>query len=111
MKGLILLILAILTIYAQADQASLIVALGDDSSCAAAEFRNLKGDGSDAECKACSKSTFTGVYSVALATSSDGDHPLCCSSDTNIVCRAMMAAYKKGCQAVGDHGISGTCAA
>lgn len=99
--------------YATADQATVISELGDASSCADAEFRHLASD-STVSCQACSKATFLDTsghgYQVALE-SGDGAHPACCSSESDSVCRALMSAYKAGCQAEGDHGVGGTCAA
>jgi len=102
--------------YATADQATVIANLADASSCDAAHFRHLAAD-SSVSCEACSKATFLDTsghgykFSLEDSNGGGGDHPACCSTESDKVCRALMSAYKAGCQAQGDHGIGGTCAA
>ena len=108
MKRVLIALSALLFVnHVAADQAAVITALGVECT-TASEYAKLAADGSDAACATCVKQDFITAYSDALATG-DGKHPACCSNEADVVCRAMMTAFKKGCQTKGSHGIAGTC--
>ena len=109
MKRVLIALSALLFVnHVAADQAAVITALGVECT-TANEYAILAADGASAACAACVKADFITAYSTELAAGSDGDHKACCSNSGDIVCRAMMTAFKKGCQTKGSHGIAGTC--
>ena len=116
MKRVLIALSALLFVnHVAADQAAVIANLADASTCTESQYRQLASD-SSVSCVACSVGTFLDTsdhgYKVKLATG-DGLHPACCSESGDVVCRAMMTAYKKGCQATGDSnkGATATCTA
>lgn len=119
MKRVLIALSALLFVnHVAADQAAVIANLADASTCTESQYRLLAAD-SSVSCVACSTATFLDTgnhgYKVKLtdANGGGGDHPACCSESGDAVCRAMMTAYKKGCQATGNSnkGPTATCTA
>ncbi len=110
MKRVLIALSALLFVnHVAADQAAVIASLGQECT-TTGQYAKLDANGAAATCTACGKDAFLGGYQVALANG-DGLHPACCSESGDIVCRAMMTAYKKGCQATADKGAAATCTA
>ena len=120
MKRVLIALSALLFVnHVAADQAAVIVSLGQECT-TASQYAKLDANGAAATCTACGKDAFLGGYQVKLAEPDSGgptggEHPACCSESGDIVCRAMMTAYKKGCQVTGastsDKGASAVCTA
>ena len=113
MKRVLIALSALLFVnHVAADQAAVIASLGQECT-TASEYAKLDANGAAATCTTCGKDAFLGGYQVKLEVTTGGEHPACCSESGDAVCRAMMTAYKKGCQATGaaNKGAEATCAA
>lgn len=114
MKRVLIALSALLFVnHVAADQAAVIASLGQECT-TASEYAKLDANGAAATCTACGKDAFlndNGLgYQVKLDVTTGGEHPACCSESGDIVCRAMMTAFKKGCQATAQKGATATCA-